>query len=136
VLLKRDKVNDKVRDKVADNAGQRIGLFGGSFDPVHNGHLLVAMAACEELDLARLYFIPAAQSPFKPQQVPAPAETRLRSATSTSNVAVISKITRGPSSETSHPSFTFHSQNRIIRRFGRSSTSGTLTGGGYLDRDV
>src|SRR6185503_1095897 len=57
---------------------QRIGLFGGSFDPVHNGHLLVAMAACEELDLARLYFIPAAQSPFKPQQVTAPAETRLR----------------------------------------------------------
>jgi nicotinate-nucleotide adenylyltransferase len=57
---------------------QRIGLFGGSFDPVHNGHLLVAMAACEELNLSRLYFIPAAQSPFKPESVPAPAEQRLR----------------------------------------------------------
>ena len=47
---------------------QRIGLFGGSFDPVHLGHLLVAQAAREELDLARLFFIPAAQSPFKPEQ--------------------------------------------------------------------
>src|ERR1041384_4943839 len=44
----------------------KIGLFGGSFDPVHLGHLLVAQTAREELDLTRLYFIPAAQSPFKP----------------------------------------------------------------------
>lgn len=56
----------------------RIGLFGGSFDPVHNGHLLVAMAACEELQLARVFFIPAAQSPFKPETKAAPPEMRLR----------------------------------------------------------
>ena len=57
---------------------QRLGLFGGSFDPVHCGHLLVAQAACEELELGRLFFIPAAQSPFKPGTVPAPAGERLR----------------------------------------------------------
>ena len=57
---------------------QRIGLFGGSFDPVHLGHLLVAQTAREELDLARLFFIPAAQSPFKPDAQPAPARERLR----------------------------------------------------------
>ena len=57
---------------------QRIGLFGGSFDPVHCGHLLVAQAALEELSLSRLFFIPAAQSPFKPQSAPAPAAERLR----------------------------------------------------------
>ena len=57
---------------------KRIGLFGGSFDPVHLGHLLVAQAACEELGLERLFFIPAAQSPFKPASEPAPAEIRLR----------------------------------------------------------
>ena len=56
----------------------RIGLFGGSFDPVHCGHLLVAQAACEEIGLSRLFFIPAAQSPFKPQSAPAPAGERLR----------------------------------------------------------
>jgi len=56
----------------------KIGLFGGSFDPVHLGHLLVAQAAVEELDLDRLFFIPAAQSPFKPESQPAPASARLQ----------------------------------------------------------
>jgi len=45
---------------------------------VHLGHLLVAQAAREEAGLERVYFIPAAQSPFKPDRVPAPAEERLR----------------------------------------------------------
>ncbi len=57
---------------------ERIGLFGGSFDPVHRGHLLVALAASEELRLSKLFFIPAAQSPFKPETKPAPAAERLR----------------------------------------------------------
>jgi nicotinate-nucleotide adenylyltransferase len=56
----------------------KIGLYGGSFDPVHCGHLLVAQAACEEMGLSRLFFIPAAQSPFKPESKPAPAALRLR----------------------------------------------------------
>ena len=55
---------------------QRIGIFGGSFDPVHLGHLLVAQAAFEELGLERLFFIPAAQSPFKQASVPAPGPIR------------------------------------------------------------
>jgi nicotinate-nucleotide adenylyltransferase len=56
----------------------KIGLFGGSFDPVHLGHLLVAQAAREELGLDRLFFIPAAQSPFKPDSKPTSAASRLR----------------------------------------------------------
>ena len=59
-------------------AAQRIGLFGGSFDPVHLGHVMVARAALEELRLDRLYIIPAAQSPFKPDQPPAPADARVQ----------------------------------------------------------
>src|ERR1041385_4118931 len=57
---------------------QRLALFGGSFDPVHLGHLLVAQAAREELSLARLFFIPVAQSPFKPDRKPTAASERLR----------------------------------------------------------
>ena len=56
----------------------KLGIFGGSFDPVHLGHLLVAQAAIEELGLDRLFFIPAAQSPFKPENRPAPAAARLQ----------------------------------------------------------
>ncbi len=55
----------------------RLGLFGGSFDPVHVGHLLVAQTAGEALELSRLFFIPAAQSPFKPESEAAPAPLRL-----------------------------------------------------------
>ena len=56
----------------------KIGIYGGSFDPVHLGHLLVAQAAIEELELDRLFFIPAAQSPFKPENKPAPDAVRLQ----------------------------------------------------------
>jgi nicotinate-nucleotide adenylyltransferase len=56
----------------------RIGLFGGSFDPVTIGHVLVAQAAREEARLDRLVFVPAAQSPLKPEQSPAPAAERVR----------------------------------------------------------
>jgi nicotinate-nucleotide adenylyltransferase len=56
----------------------KLGIYGGSFDPVHAGHLLAAQAAIEELALDRLFFIPVAQSPFKPGSQPAPAAVRLR----------------------------------------------------------
>jgi len=55
-----------------------IGIFGGSFDPVHVGHLLVAQAAREELRLDRLFFVPASQSPFKPDRAPTPGAERVR----------------------------------------------------------
>jgi len=57
---------------------QSLGIYGGSFDPVHLGHLLVAQAAVEELQLDRLFFVPAAQSPFKLENHLAPAVLRLR----------------------------------------------------------
>jgi nicotinate-nucleotide adenylyltransferase len=53
-----------------------IGLFGGSFDPIHHGHLLVAQAAVEALGLDRVRFMPARQQPFKVGQHGAGAEER------------------------------------------------------------
>ena len=43
----------------------RIGVFGGSFDPIHLGHLIVAQAAAEILDLDEVRFVLARQQPFK-----------------------------------------------------------------------
>ncbi len=56
----------------------KLGIFGGSFDPIHLGHLLVAQAAIEELGLDKLFFVPAAQSPFKTENEMAPASARLQ----------------------------------------------------------
>ena len=46
---------------------QRIGLFGGSFNPIHNGHLHLAQTARESLGLDQVVLIPANVSPFKQQ---------------------------------------------------------------------
>jgi len=46
-------------------SGPRMGLFGGTFDPPHVGHLVVARDALEALELDELRFVVAARSPFK-----------------------------------------------------------------------
>ena len=55
----------------------RIGILGGSFDPIHLGHLIVAETACEELSLDRLLFVLAPSPPHKQDQTLAPATHRL-----------------------------------------------------------
>jgi nicotinate-nucleotide adenylyltransferase len=53
-----------------------IGLFGGSFDPVHLGHLIVGQVAAEKLGLQALRFLPAREQPFKQGRHRASAEHR------------------------------------------------------------
>ena len=55
----------------------RLGLFGGTFDPPHVGHLLVAIDAIETLELDRLVLIPAAEQPLKVGTIRATAAHRL-----------------------------------------------------------
>lgn len=55
----------------------RIGVLGGSFDPPHVGHLVLAQDAAEFLSLDAVLFIPAAQAPLKPASPVAPADLRL-----------------------------------------------------------
>jgi nicotinate-nucleotide adenylyltransferase len=55
----------------------RLGIFGGSFDPPHIGHLLVAIDAIERLALDQLFLVPAALQPLKAQGSAATAGDRL-----------------------------------------------------------
>jgi len=55
----------------------KIGFLGGSFDPVHFGHLLAAQDALEQFPLDRLILVPAAQAPLKPNDVQSSAEDRI-----------------------------------------------------------
>ncbi|MCC5834957.1 MAG: nicotinate (nicotinamide) nucleotide adenylyltransferase [Opitutales bacterium] len=56
---------------------QRLGLFGGSFDPIHRGHRLMAETALEQAGLDAVWFIPAAQSPLKGSRPQADDHDRL-----------------------------------------------------------
>lgn len=55
----------------------RIGIYGGTFDPPHIGHLIVASDACAALGLDRLLLVPSADPPHKKGEVVATAEQRL-----------------------------------------------------------
>src|SRR5471030_511381 len=55
----------------------KIGFLGGSFDPVHFGHLMAAQDAFEQHKLDRLVIVPAAQAPLKPSETQSSSEDRL-----------------------------------------------------------
>jgi nicotinate-nucleotide adenylyltransferase len=59
------------------SAARKIGVMGGSFDPPHLGHLVLAQDAAEHLALDAVIFVPAAQAPLKPGPPASPAATRL-----------------------------------------------------------
>lgn len=56
---------------------QKIGIYGGTFDPVHHAHLILARAALEKFALEKIVFVPARTSPAKSPAI-APVDVRLR----------------------------------------------------------
>ncbi len=55
----------------------KIGFFGGSFDPVHLGHLLLAESCLEQGQLDQIWFVPTATAPHKQHQTPTDLSHRL-----------------------------------------------------------
>jgi nicotinate-nucleotide adenylyltransferase len=56
---------------------QRIGIIGGTFDPIHTGHLIIAQEVCWSLGLSKILFVPAGDPPHKQNVNVTSAEHRL-----------------------------------------------------------
>lgn len=96
-------------------AGKRIGILGGTFDPVHIGHLAVAEEVLEEMGLDCIWFVPAAQPPHKPEYGISPFVDRiamLETAVGLRPDFVISLL----ESELPAPSYTIDTLKELRRR--------------------
>jgi nicotinate-nucleotide adenylyltransferase len=114
-----------------------IGLFGGTFDPIHRGHLALAQAALEQYKLHRIHFVPANIPPHKQKQPLSPFLHRfamLALATADEKMFVPSlleapeegtvPIKRGPEK----PNYTIDTVRRLKRGFRASDTLFLLIG--------
>lgn len=73
----------------------RIGVMGGTFDPIHHGHLVAASEVMDKFVLDQVVFVPTAKQPFKMDQDTAPAEHRYLMtviATASNNRFTVSRV--------------------------------------------
>ncbi|MGB9618929.1 MAG: nicotinate-nucleotide adenylyltransferase [Armatimonadota bacterium] len=104
-----------------------IGLMGGTFDPVHVGHLILAQEAREQLGLDEVLFIPAREPPHKPGQVVASVDDRLQMvklATRDEEYFVCSRVEL----DRAGPSYTIDTIKEMRRLLGQSARMYLLMG--------
>lgn len=97
----------------------KLALFGGTFDPVHRGHLAVARAAAKKFGLHRIYFVPAGLPPHKGNRVLTDFQHRfamLALATMGEDRFVPSLMETGAN----HPSYSIHTVRRLKRTLRKS----------------
>ena len=73
----------------------KVGILGGSFDPVHNGHIHMAVSAYQTFDLDQVWLIPAGHSPNKDEEKMTSGEYRYEMcqiATKTDNKLYVSRM--------------------------------------------
>ncbi len=107
-------------------SAHRIGIFGGSFNPVHEGHLHLAQFALSEFNLDKIYFVPSHRTPLKKGDLlPIPLRLRcLREAIRGNKRFAVSteEVRRGGTS------YTVDTLKIFRRRFGRGTTLYFLAG--------
>ena len=100
--------------------GQKIGIMGGTFDPIHLGHLTTAENVREGYALDKVLFIPAASPPHKQHQQVTPAMHRYRMtvlATEDNPHFMVSPLEM----QRSGPSYSIDTVQELIERFGAST---------------
>ena len=100
--------------------GQKIGIMGGTFDPIHLGHLTTAENVREGYALDKVLFIPAASPPHKQHQQVTPAMHRYRMtvlATEDNPHFMVSPLEM----QRSGPSYSIDTVHELIERFGAST---------------
>ena len=98
-----------------------IGLFGGTFDPVHKGHLAVARAAAERFQLGKVYFIPASLPPHRQQERITAFHDRyaMLALATAGEKKFLPSLAEEPSGQ-EHPSFTIDTVRRFKHAAGKS----------------
>lgn len=108
-----------------------MALLGGTFDPVHNGHLIMARAVCESCRLGRMTFVPALSPPHK-EAAEAAAEHRLamlRAAVRGDPMFDISQVEL----DRSGPSYTLETLKAMRRQFGPETTLHLVIGADMVE---
>lgn len=103
-----------------EEARKRIGIMGGTFDPIHLGHLMTAEAVRDSYGLDKVLFIPAAQPPHKQQQQVTPAMHRYMMtvlATADNPHFMVSSLEM----HRPGPSYSIDTVQELMERFGRST---------------
>ena len=113
-------------------AYQRLGIFGGTFDPIHTGHLVTAEAVRDEYRLDKVLFIPAAQPPHKQHQQLVSARQRFEMAllatASNVNFEVLTLELERPGL-----SYTVDTVHELLRIYGEGTEFYFITGADTIE---
>ena len=110
-----------MRTRRQNRPGLKIGLFGGTFDPIHNGHVAVARAARRKFRLDLVYFVPCGRPPHKDR--PGLSDylhrfTMVALACAGERKFLPSLLEAGPDLRGRRRSYTIHTVHRLRRRHG------------------
>jgi nicotinate-nucleotide adenylyltransferase len=100
----------------------KIAVFGGTFDPVHRGHLAVARAAAERFSLAKICFVPADVPPHKRKEPLTPFYHRyaMLALATAGEKAFVPSLIEAPQGNDAHPSYSITTIRRIKRTLRKS----------------
>lgn len=96
--------------------GKRVGIFGGSFDPIHDGHIHLAKLGRDAAGLDEVWFLPCQISPHKTGRPPTPGDLRVKWLRTAIRDLPWAKVDR-TDLETEGPSYSYRTLQTLSRKF-------------------